>query len=368
MSINDDQTSDLPHESDLDSSITPPKDTAPVPPSATIVPPEPAAGHVIPSDEEMTKLVNPETPIEVVSDAGARVVDLKEIEETIIGQESIAAAQVAGLQERFGNIVTESITEKMFTAVPTKTNYSHVLRAMRTKIAQEEAELNGKWLAYRNSAVLPAVQFFESAANAFIPALRSIVVHANFMAQCGLEKANREDFERGTYKGEIFDLSKLDFQTLDVQGLGSFAELQESQHELAIKAVDGIKEIFKHQHFKCFILAANDNKDFEYCMSHNMCADYHDCPITCGDIVKFYANPNLDVYLDGFAKYVQDSKDIVDKALDVVDSDKSESIIGFMVQTAPDINHRLLQSTKLLSGWSYLTQAVDVLVHLLFKF
>lgn len=93
------------------------------------------------SDESKDKLLNSVVTFKLVEDGHTKLINLKDVENNILGQEAMDQKAAAYIENSFGNFVTESFPIQMFSEKPTGINFSKACKFMKTRIAQEEAEV-----------------------------------------------------------------------------------------------------------------------------------------------------------------------------------------------------------------------------------
>lgn len=101
--------------------------------------------------EDTEKLLNSTIQFKLVEDGHTKLIDLKDVENNIMGQESMDQKAAAYIDQTFGNYVTESFPIQMFSEKPTGVNFKHACNFMKTRIAQEEAQVISNYEILLNS-------------------------------------------------------------------------------------------------------------------------------------------------------------------------------------------------------------------------
>ena len=103
------------------------------------------------SKEDTEKLLNSNIQFKLVEDGHTKLIDLKDVENNIMGQESMDQKAAAYIDQTFGNYVTESFPIQMFSEKPTGVNFKHACKFMKSRIAQEEAQVISNYEILLNS-------------------------------------------------------------------------------------------------------------------------------------------------------------------------------------------------------------------------
>lgn len=228
------------------------------------------------SAEDTEKLLNSNIVFKLVEDGHTKLIDLKDVESNIMGQESMDQKAAAYIDKSFGNYVTESYPIQMFSEKPTGINFKHACQFMRTRIAQEEAQVisNYEILLASFNDTIDVVERSMTYLQVLKDLLNTVRYENTDLSKLLQENKNlvvpyNNDFINITTASiGIFDFKQIQYPNIDS---GVFA-----------KYLSAIKEIFESNTvLKSFILQ-NIDQPFGI-----------DAPITICDLVRFFEEDRL---------------------------------------------------------------------------
>ena len=101
--------------------------------------------------EQLLAITDSGTQFNIVTDGVSRIVELKEIQEQIISNESINQTDASYINDVFGNLFNNRLSLEEFTTLPSKTNFLYVKNFMRNKIAMEHEAAEVKFKRFVDS-------------------------------------------------------------------------------------------------------------------------------------------------------------------------------------------------------------------------
>lgn len=175
MSLNDNVLDDLPKESLVDGDLVKlPSDAdngnkEPI----TIIP---EGSQTPPADEiteEQTKeLLNQDVTFEIVDGQQKKLVNLQQIEDQIVAQESISKHGAVTLNATFEGLFNDNLKPTHFTEQPTKTNYAAVKKHVRASIAKEELTFMSRFEEFVEKTLSTYRSYLLSIKDVNIPLLK----------------------------------------------------------------------------------------------------------------------------------------------------------------------------------------------------
>lgn len=139
MSINDDNLDDL----DTDTTVHTPDVIQQTNEPITIIPqvPENQNQTTELTDELADKLTKMDVTFKLVEDGVSKVIDMKEVEADILGDEAMDRSKAEDVQAAFESFLSPSLRLNEFTSYPSQTNLAFTKRFMATRIANEQHQV-----------------------------------------------------------------------------------------------------------------------------------------------------------------------------------------------------------------------------------
>lgn len=251
--------------------------------ASLIVPP------VVPQGQ-LDSIANSETTLQLVEGKQQKVVDLKTIEATILGENAISQEDVSYLSESFESLKDGYVSIKEYTEHRSRTNFAYVQRAMNRQIATEQQALISNVQLLLSTPLEEAKQFYAQAVESYIPTVQNQLFNLTALVAT-IEEAIKDTknsiFVYGT-DGNFVNLKTVDIAKLNIGALRAANQL--SAEILGI--IETLIDLCNKPHVANFIHGVIENKPIASIIDFARMRVYDGVPISLETLVSFYkANP-----------------------------------------------------------------------------
>lgn len=286
MGLNDDVLEDLEQNNTvLDNDVVKlPQDSSAPKEAVTLTVDQSKQPSAVP-DAELAKLPEMEVAIKLVEDGQEKVVQLTDVENEIIGQESISRSGAEMINASFEGFLSASVPLSHYTQSPSKTNLSHAKRFMRTNIAKEEAAIASNFELLIAQPLSDAKEMYSRLMSTYIPAIQDELIW--------LQSQNQELKQKLVEcKDSIFpaipDTDSLltnEFINIAIADLVTIPDF-DSPVSANFKA---IRQLLKYRDLHNFVLAIKDGTSVQEAVCPEVTGKYEGYPVTIADLLDFYS-------------------------------------------------------------------------------
>lgn len=263
--------------------ITPPVGTQAPTGAVTITPATdqiPVATEL--SEAQLKDLPTKDITFNLVNEGVSKVVSLKEVENDIIGQESIDKTGYERVSVAFESVANGPVTISEFTSTPSKVNFDYVKRKMKSTIATEEASLVTNFTVFIDQPLTEACNrilvykdMYRTYIDLSLRELRAVSIDMleqmrtkpSTIVQYGREFLNILDFDIGGIDTSMLETDSVDIKTIDGY-------------------VKGIQSVMSKMSFKAYVHATIEGEDT---LSKDNISKYAANAFTAIDLVKFFS-------------------------------------------------------------------------------
>lgn len=238
-------------------------------------------------EEVIAKLPEMDVSINLVTEGADKVVNLRDVEQEIIGQEGISRDTAKYLSTSFEALVDGPVKLGEYTLNKSRTNFDYVKRVMKQKIALEENAVLGNVQLLLGAPLNDIKNVYQQTLSTYIPTIESqlydLKVLAGTVAEA-IEQTKNSVFVYGGDGSTFINLSTVNIADIDV------ARLRESNQipETILGVLGGLVKMLNQPTIFNFVHSVIDAKSVEECMSLNYRPIYMGLPVTVKDLVKFY--------------------------------------------------------------------------------
>jgi hypothetical protein len=271
----------------------------------------------------------------VVKDGVNKVIELQDVENDILSQESINRSNAEFVNEVFPGLLGTHVSIEEFTHSPSKTNFLYVKKYMKTKIAlEQEAIINdfnnfiAKPLQDAKVVMLKlsedyiefAIDRFNNLFFQFKDLESKLKVNKNTVVSC---------------KGEFVNLINKDLFSINYCDI----DLDIPTKSLLDNATTNLKQLFDNRLLKSFILGSLDGKPVSTCLSKDSMVEYGDNSITIMNLTKIFSSSML-------VDNISSLKDIVDTNIDIVNNISEEYSKEVAIDNFLTVNEFLIKNNN----------------------
>lgn len=320
------------------------------------------------SDEDLAKLPSMDVSFKLVENGQAKIVNLEEVEQEILGQESIGKLSAETASLAFESLFDGPVKLNHFTQTPSQTNYAYVKRHMREQIALEEINVALAMNVFLDQPLEDGYCLYKNINENYIPTLRSDAFYLT--AACMAVKKIIDTTKDTVYPmGETFvDLAKVDLIKLDISQVQN---LQANTTVLA-NAVKTLQLAMDDHFFTGFVHAIIQGRGTAYGMTRDAGIEYYGQTLTVGDLIAFYQNMESNACFNYMQEQAEQGLANMQKLQDSgkVDQSSRDSINAFLLEHSETI-HDGIKSLHLLThairGMGFMNLAAKALFEFFVK-
>lgn len=226
----------------------------------------------------------------IVEQNRVHLVDLKEVEEAILGRDAISQEDAVLIDSTFGSFFSTRLSQEEFTRAPSKTNFPYASVFIRKRIAKEEVVIFENLANFVEKPIAELKQF-QAAIDAAIPQIRE-AIEASQAQFSDVIKTIHTSKNTIFPVGELFvnlittPVNELPLEKFDFKAIGGLPEASAN----FLKAVEVLQTVFQEAHLPYFIdMVVRDDEGLAAQWVHypQQCLRY--LPrVTLGDLVAVY--------------------------------------------------------------------------------
>jgi hypothetical protein len=281
------------------------------------------------TENELEKLPSLDIAFKVVTDNVASVIELKDVENNLIAQESICKQDAEYIQLVCGNLITSNLSLEEFTSLPSKTNLKYVSNFMKNRIAKEELNTVANFQLYIDQPIEDAKMVLNRLTSSYLPSVKDFLYKLNSKAVAFTDaQTNKNTIVK---IGDQFvnlltvDLSSPDICTADIPNVNT---------DIFCKAAANIKQLLECKTFKCFVHGVKESQSTDYLFSLDGLATYGGASTSINDLIDFYkvtsASSVIDELVTIVEAHIRDMESLQEKSNKF--KDDSGSIIQFIIE------------------------------------
>lgn len=260
------------------------------------------------SEAEKQTLPAMDVSFNVVKDNVNKVIELQDVENDILAQESINRSNATLVNEVFPGLLGQSIRLEEFTHSPSKTNFLYVKKHMRNKISTEELSVINNFNDFLSKPLQDARAVLQKLSSDYIEAAvnRFTLLFYQFKELEAKLKVNKNTVV--SCKGEFVNLVNVDLFNICYNDI----ELNVPNKCLYDEASANIKQLMSNRSFKSFILGSVEGKPAAVCLTADSMLEYAEKSITILDLCKVFGSLSV-------TDNIQNLKAIVDENIVTID-------------------------------------------------
>lgn len=374
MSLNDDAIADLPTDTMVDEDLIKTPPIVPVTDKTTLIltkTPEVKQDVTMVTEEEVQSLLDTDIQFKLIGDQTSKVVELRDIEQEFLAQESIDRHTAQFLNEHFQGLLSPRLTLEEFTRSPSKTNFKVTQQHIQLSISQEEAEVVDTFSHFTTKSLDDVAKVLDRIANdylsQFMDNMRILAKTSEaVIADVSQNKNTIVPFQNGEHV-EFVDVATLDLLALDFNNL----KLKTESVASLTAYKDNIRSIIDNSSVKTLIVLVVDCEKVSYPIDKEILMRVSDKPIDLLTLAKFFNGNALRDYLDTFGATVTTAQEDIKKILSEVQelqqtypavkeylitkSAHIHSVINTSVQMAANINNLNILALNVKTLFEYLS-------------
>jgi hypothetical protein len=173
------------------------------------------------TEQELTTLPSKDVSFKLVNDGVTKVVSLKEVEQDIIGAESIDKTGFEKACISFESLADGPVSVAEFTNTPSQVNYGYVKRNVKQIIATEEANLVSNYVVFIDKPLEEACGKLGRFKDAYIPRIESLLYELKAEALDFKENIRSNKKTMMQYGNEFVNITDFNIMELDVSKIVS---------------------------------------------------------------------------------------------------------------------------------------------------
>lgn len=286
--------------------------------------------------EEIDKLPLADAKIQLVENGHRKLVDLKQVQSQVLGEESMCKASAQYVATAFEGLLDTPVPLGYYTRSPTKTNLNHVKKYMEGCLAKEEAILIDNFTLLVSGPLDDMTNSLTNLENTYLDAVRRSTVDCQAMA---IELKGRLDGLKNvvfTDGKEFVNLLKVDLLSVD---LSNVKDLKSSTF---VKALDGLREVMKCPYFNAAVHCVMQNKSYSEILSTSAAMQCMNNAFTVADVVAFYVSTEaLSRLFEEATQRAKDRLQELEKLRDEIPAaaTKAEDIQKFLVMNSKTLQN-----------------------------
>lgn len=338
MAINDDVMDDLTDGGVVDNDVVLPPGQKPTTTGSAVInvndnPAKTPSTILTPEAEE--KLLNSDINFKLVTDGHAKIVSLKDVEADIIGQECVSQKTALFVDNVFGNYITESMPLNLFTAQPTRVNFTSLKSFMKARIAQEEEVLVSNFSILLNN--FDEILAITEKTPTYLEVLRCLLHSVRFDNVDFFENIRTNKNVVISYKEEFINILKHPICQLDLASI-SIVNVDTGAIAKYLEAIVKVSMVY----------LPNLNKE----------------AITIQSLLNFYEQDLWTLYFEDLQKEFEEKCEELKKIKDEFSQHDVRSIELFLAEKSgevAEINNFIFKKVKLINDLTLLTVPVKAL-------
>jgi hypothetical protein len=263
----------------------------------------------VPTPAEIEALSNLDVNFKVVTEKQTKIVNMKDVEDEIIGDPSGIDKDGAEYAATvFESLLTGDVNIGHYTQFKSRVSMDHTKRVMRTAIARESANASLIFKSFVDQSMEDAKNLLGQLDSNYLPRLRGTIISISSYTQGMLETLKQNQNVVFPYKGGFVNMLTQDLASIDwheVQNLQGDAKMLE-KFRLALVEV-------QKSAAGAYIYAVLNGCGFDAIGDDEVRVAARTMPISIQDILAFYASPSA-------ADLLQDAGTRAMQALDQVES------------------------------------------------
>lgn len=308
------------------------------------------------SEDQLKKLPLLDTTFQLVNDNVSKVVDLQDVESSILARESIDKSGAKLVDEVFTNLFSKGVSLEEFTRNPSMTNFQYVKNHMKNRIAQESNNLIASFQLFLDQPLNDAKEILNGLTNNYIDALVSeIQTLQNELVdfQQTIQQNKNTVVQYGT---DFVNLSTLDIGSIDFSKVSGTV----CDNRKLSQAAANIKQLFGSLMFKLFLFSTIDSKPVENIFDRGLYLEYSSKPITIIELSQFFTNTNTIDNLRSLVVFVKDNISVIDKVQSESDKHKvsPEAINAYLIENNKEIQDMIVSVQSICYIVSHTSQLV----------
>lgn len=217
------------------------------------------------------ELPNFDAKIALIEEGVAKIVDLKEVEQQILGENQISQESAATYDSLLEGKLFETFPKYLYSKKPSKVNYGETVGLVRYQISQEALNVNAYAQEFMKEPLEVAKQIYESISVQCRQLLENLLDDISYRYRDLIEKLDDQPNLSVIWKGDILNLAKvmitsvpLDDFKIDYQTEKFSNYKQTPEFGQLRQAMITLQEILKCPYFKAYLSHVADHTPIPY--------------------------------------------------------------------------------------------------------
>lgn len=315
MALNDEAVEDLPDDTLIDEDVVKSSPVAPVTDQTTTIvvkTPEVKQEATLLSEADVQAITDTDIKFKLIGDQTEKIVDLEEIEQEFISQESIDRNTAQFLDEHFKGLLGPRLTLEEFTRTPSKTNFLAAQKHVKLCLSQEQAAAVIEFSEFTTNTLKGTSEILEKLKEDFISQFLIIMSGTARLSEAVIADISQSKNTIVPYRNgehvEFVDVATLDLMSLDFGNL----ELKPETVSLLTMHKKNIEAIIANSSVKTLIVLAVDCDKISYPVDKEILVHAAEKPIDLLTLAKFFNSNALRDYLNTFGATADEAKATID--------------------------------------------------------
>lgn len=265
----------------------------------------------VPSEQMLNEMGEAEVSFNLVKDNVSHVVMLSDINEQVLGQESISRDDAAVIDDVYGGFLGQKVSIEEFSQQRTKTNFAYSARFMQQRIATESQAAVASFQNFIQDSLDKVKATVEAFKNQYVPSLRNELVSIQGLADKLRQRfLNNPKLILVTNDGfcDILnvDLNTLDFSTIRFNGTNLSFDTHSGGYQ---KAIENIRAVIASPRLRSSLNAMINHEPLDQIFSLSVIGTYSDTPVTLKSLISLFgSSETYDVvfqFTDNFIKQLE---------------------------------------------------------------
>lgn len=299
------------------------------------------------SDVEPGKLPDLDVSIAVINDQQIKVVDLKELETTIVGPGVISQEGAEVINAEFGGFFHSRLSVKEFTRMPSKTQFDSTVQFLKSRISREEYALVEMTKAFFDGPIAEVAVYQEHFQEVYLPYVSEQLYKLNLAFAPMLTALRLSKNVIIPLNGEFPNIMKVPVVGFDESWLeAAFLKPSKISNLEFLQGVKAIQSAIGNANFAYFLRSVVKGESTEIPSEESVLGNSQDgAEITLGELVEFYLTNVILGRVELLKKQLDDSLQYLQKErvhFQEIQEDFPK-LDAFILEHGPHIRERIRQ-------------------------